>query len=264
MRKAAPNFKVEVKRSRRPTRGNAFSGDGNTDVLAQDPLYEDFPVRDVNEDTEADDFDKIRLAEERLFGRSDDEYPEAQPRPVKDRFREADEALFGKKKTAPAPEPEPEPAIEAAPEPKPAPAAEAPRKPRILKSILATPDPVQERLQAEAAQREKEEQEERQQRQERRERVRQARAATPRRKRVFVQAEPEMVIPTPQPVAAASPHRIALPVRAHPRHATPRILYNPWNQEVFKREARHVPRDTAQVILTPGNRWKRRLPVDCW
>lgn len=138
MRRQIPQFKVEIKRSRRPMRtGNGIEPEGNT----IDPIYDDeLPVRDIREDIS---YDQLRSAEEALFGRS------FQPQNVtmsNDTSKSDDLEIpsFLRRTATPSPQPEAvtasvEPQV--APEPKP----EAAQEKKVLPSLLGT-DPVEERL----------------------------------------------------------------------------------------------------------------------
>lgn len=237
MRRSARPFTVEVKRARRAP--HRLSPEDQT-------VPDDLPSRDIHAD-----FDE-------------------QPRDPRDAFAEAEALFRGGKPFQRDPEddlpihstdifpplrqPEPEPVEAVAPQ-------EEERKPRILQAVTSSySDPVQELLQAEAARRAAP-----------RRRIRPEISATPRKLKQAFEVAPEPV-QADEPVQATQtpvytpglPTGPLPPLKLRPRHKEPRILYNAWNYRLFKREARYVPKEVAQVILTPGNRWKRRLPVSEW
>lgn len=248
MRRPPPNFKVERRTARRPTRQQQYM---DSDVaLLDEPSMDDVPARDIRDDfdgSEEERSSRAREQAEKLFSPRERELPvdSTDIFPPKPEMRTV------------APEPQE--------------AADTPAEPqrRILQNVTWV-DPVQQRLQ--------EEQERRATRRlGRPPKIRPEGAPKLGRPRK-VRPEGEAVVRSaktraldiidlpPPPVARPTTVRVApQTIRAvRRRHPEPRILYNKWGYSQILRDAQHMPREVAEIVLKPGQTWRRRMPVATW
>lgn len=257
MRRPAPNFTVEVRRSARRThRVATFDSD-----LIDAPSDDDVPSKNVHDDDDEGPLeftDAMKQAEALLFGY--EHRPIRVPPKLPHHRGFAQEHAADIETAIPAHHEETVPSSTTPPE--------SARTGRILNSTTYV-DPLEERIAAEAA-------EEKPAR----------RRGRPRKEKTAIKAtEPEKwpddvaietrAVAAPAPVMAA-PAVTAAPVavsnvrltapralRAHHR-VDQRILYNAWTYRVVKQKAHNQSAEVVASILKPGERWKRRLPSHAW
>lgn len=252
MRRSAPNFKVEVRRSARRThRVGTFDSD-----TIDPPSADDVPSQDVHTyDAQSID-DQMRQAEAALFGY---EYRPIRvpPKLPHSRGYHADTEL-------PAPQVSEQAAETVAEAPKP--------QGRILQSTTYV-DPLEQRLQ-------EHEEEKKARRRGRPPKDASVPTSTQPRKRASTEWPDDVAIATrasetkpveipvaptaAQPVIAHSVTSLRLKPSTRTRQPDQRILYNAWTYRVVKTKAHRESEAIAESLLRPGERWKRRLPTHAW